>query len=238
VRQARARAARRALRPARPASFSRAPQIQPDGHCLFSAIADQLALLSLIPESAASYTTTRKTASELMRAHPDDFIPFLPSIAGEDGSGATDDGLMNPAQFGTYCERIAGTAQWGGEPEIQALARAYAVPIHVVQGGEPRIVVHEPGGPARSVAPVLISYHRRMYGLGEVRAHGRTRNRADGRVALQLAKTEEARVPPVGRDGRDGLVNQRNRHSRHMYNSRTDTIHTGIYARSDQQVVV
>jgi OTU domain-containing protein 6 len=103
-----------------------------------------------------------------MLAHPDDFMPFLPSISGEDGTGATDDGIMTPEQFEIYCRRIAETGEWGGEPEIQALSRSFGVPIHVVQSGTPRIVVHEPVEAPKGIKPVMISYHRRMYGLGEV----------------------------------------------------------------------
>lgn len=61
---------------------------------------------------------------------------------------------------------------WGGEPEIMALCHAYNVPIHVAQWGQPSIVCHSPDG--REVDPkvsgVKVSYHRRMYGLGEVRS--------------------------------------------------------------------
>lgn len=67
------------------------------------------------------------------------------------------------------------TAAWGGEPEILALSRAFNVPIHVIQGGTPPVVVHEPQGDGSSPAVdqkniVYISYHRRLYGLGEVRS--------------------------------------------------------------------
>lgn len=79
---------------------------------------------------------------------------------------------MTPAGFETYCATIRDTAEWGGEPEILALSRAYNVPIHVVQGGRPSIVVHEPHNPLGvkfdDKYVVRISYHRRMYGLGEV----------------------------------------------------------------------
>ena len=64
--------------------------------------------------------------------------------------------------------------------QIQALSRAFQIPIHVVQRGPPTIVSH--GGaddafgggltPEQSAAQgdrvVRISYHKRMYGLGEV----------------------------------------------------------------------
>lgn len=80
---------------------------------------------------------------------------------------------MNPRQFEKYCVTIRDTGAWGGEPEILALSKAYNVPIHVVQGGTPPIVVHDPAGgqagDVRDKHAARISYHRRMYGLGEVR---------------------------------------------------------------------
>jgi len=144
-------------------------EINPDGHCLFSAVADQLSILGVVPSAGVSYVLTRNAASEYLHAHPDDFLPFLPSASGEDGTGATSDGLMSPKEYEQYCVNIRDTAVWGGEPEIMALARAYNVSIHVVQGGIPHIVVHNPSSkpPAETVPIVRISYHRRMYGLGE-----------------------------------------------------------------------
>jgi OTU domain-containing protein 6 len=64
--------------------------------------------------------------------------------------------------------------------QIQALSRAYEIPIHVIQHGPPVVVSHggvedDFGGgmtPKQSAAKgdriVRISYHKRMYGLGEV----------------------------------------------------------------------
>jgi OTU domain-containing protein 6 len=109
-----------------------------------------------------------------MLAHPDDFVPFLPSVEGEDRLGASESGMIGPQEYARYCAAIRDTSVWGGEPEILALSRAYAVPIHVVQGGQPPVVVHAPsGGPntdnLKEQRAVRISYHRRMYGLGEVR---------------------------------------------------------------------
>ncbi|KAF9005609.1 hypothetical protein BDQ17DRAFT_1240107 [Cyathus striatus] len=149
-------------------------QVNPDGHCLFSAIADQLSLLGIIPPERANYADIRAVAAKYIFQHPDDFIPFLPSAAGEDAAGALEPGLMSPQEFEHYCASIRDTAVWGGEPEILALSRAFSVPIHVVQGGKPPIVIHNPTGDFNSADPydpnapvVRISYHRRMYGLGE-----------------------------------------------------------------------
>lgn len=147
-------------------------EINPDGHCLYSAVADQLVLLGVLPPSHATYSTLRTTAADFIYSHPDDFIPFLPSVVGEDGQGSLDSGLMTPQQLGQYCTAVRDTALWGGEPEILALSRAYNTPIHVVQAGRPSIVMHNPTGAATegSVSGqgvARISYHRRMYGLGE-----------------------------------------------------------------------
>jgi OTU domain-containing protein 6 len=141
---------------------------------LYAAIADQLALLGILSPAETTYTTTRFAASTYIYNNVDDFLPFLPSVNGEDGIGATDAGLMTPKQFETYCAAVRDTGVWGGEPEILALCRAFNVPIHVVQGGAPAIVVHNPQGEPTEAnygdkKVVRISYHRRMYGLGEVR---------------------------------------------------------------------
>ncbi len=146
-------------------------QINPDGHCLFSAVADQLGLLGILTPAQANFRTTRLAASNYIFQHPDDFLPFLPSVDGEDGAGATDAGLISPAAFERYCVQVRDTAVWGGEPEILALSRAFNVPIHVIQHGKPPIVIIEPShlaGASDDKRVARISYHRRMYGLGEV----------------------------------------------------------------------
>ncbi|KAG9318443.1 hypothetical protein JVU11DRAFT_534 [Chiua virens] len=148
-------------------------EINPDGHCLFSAIADQLAFLNILPAHDANYAMLRAAASDYMFKHSDDFLPFLPSISGEDGVDATENtGLMSARQFEQYCLTIRETAAWGGEPEILALSRAYHVPIQVIQAGTPSVVTHTPDGNLpdnlpRNAKIVRISFHRRMYGLGE-----------------------------------------------------------------------
>lgn len=72
--------------------------IAPDGHCLFSAVADQLTQSS-IPLSShgePAYRTVRRDASAYMLEHPDDFAPFLEEPV--DG----------------YARRMRETAEWGG----------------------------------------------------------------------------------------------------------------------------
>ncbi|GJJ12166.1 hypothetical protein Clacol_006407 [Clathrus columnatus] len=140
-------------------------EINPDGHCLFAAVADQLNLLSILPPAGATYETTRKTAADYIHSHPDDFLPFLVSL-----TDVNSDEPMTLEELDKYCDMIRSTATWGGEPEITALSRAYNIPIHVIQGEKPSLVVHSPGNSDTNSpgSAVRISYHRRMYGLGEV----------------------------------------------------------------------
>ena len=106
-----------------------------------------------------------------MFTHPDEFLPFLPSTEGEDGTGSAT-GIMGPKEFERYCAAIRDTGVWGGEPEILALSRIYNVPIHVIQAGSPPVVIHNPSNDGernvKDKRAARISYHRRMYGLGEV----------------------------------------------------------------------
>lgn len=123
-------------------------------------------------------------------------MPFVPSIMGEDMAGATEEGGSEKV-YAEYCKRVEQSGDWGGEIEvclnvleiiwlrltvlvlqIQALSRYYNVPIHVIQRGPPVIISHTPGeGGSGAITSedslkagnaVRISYHRRMYGLGEV----------------------------------------------------------------------
>jgi hypothetical protein len=91
--------------------------IQPDGHCLYRALADQCVqnLPDLDPELArevktwekgAGHTQMRGICAAFMRQHANDFAPFVD----------TDD-------FGAYVDKIESTAEWGGDVELTALAR-------------------------------------------------------------------------------------------------------------------
>ncbi|GAA5875302.1 hypothetical protein JCM3774_005773 [Rhodotorula dairenensis] len=131
-------------------------EIEPDGHCMYSAIADQANFLKLSPEKE-TYQTTRKHAADYMRSHPDDFLPFLPSEVDPDN-------MMGPDEFRRYCDTVENTAEWGGEPEIRALSLHYQAPIIVIQAGTDMV---EHGSDFPRERAMLISYHRKMYGLGE-----------------------------------------------------------------------
>ena len=115
----------------------RIKDVAADGHCLYRAIADQ---------SDSTYTEVRKTCASFMESHADDFAPFI-----EDES------------FGDHCAKVRSSAEWGGQPEVLALARALQRPI---------VVYSRDSAPLRmgedcTGEELVVTYHRDYYALGE-----------------------------------------------------------------------
>ena len=126
--------------------------IRPDGHCLFSAVADQLTQIgtSIGPDAEAvkedqRYKIVRHTAARYMEGHPDEFVAWL------------DEPLDQ------YVKKIQDTAEWGGHLELLALAKAYNVQICVIQDGEPETI--DPG--SEGSEKITLAYYRHGFGLGE-----------------------------------------------------------------------
>ncbi|PWN18896.1 cysteine proteinase [Microstroma glucosiphilum] len=152
-------------------------EITPDGHCLYSAIADQLNLLGRGAAAGGggggaaheNYKTTRAMTARWMRGHEDDFKPFISDnderMAGVASPGGADV-VKGGDPYQAYCDAVERTAVWGGQPEILAMSRAYRTPIWVVQAGSPIVKVGQDEFPLEG-RPLMISYHRKMYGLGE-----------------------------------------------------------------------
>ena len=114
----------------------RIKDVAADGHCLYRAIADQ---------SDSTYTEVRKTCAAFMEAHADDFAPFI-----EDES------------FGDHCAKVRSSAEWGGQPEVLALARALDRPIVVYSRDSEPLRMGESDG-----EELVVTYHRDYYALGE-----------------------------------------------------------------------
>ncbi|KAG6622541.1 OTU ovarian tumor-like cysteine protease [Phytophthora cinnamomi] len=135
--------------------------IPSDGHCMYHAVADQMKQKNLpVVDDVAGFQYLRKLTSEYMLAHADDYLPFM----------ALDEAAASPEEaFATYCDRVANTADWGGQLELRALACALRTPIEVfsaegdvlVMGGE---FVDEDDGTA---AKLQLTYHLHYYTLGE-----------------------------------------------------------------------
>ena len=145
-------------------------QITPDGHCLYNAIADQM---NVRYPSHGVYTceSMRRAAASYMRQHADDFMPFISELD-ESAAGvvsATSTTKDPREKFMDYCDAMEHTSAWGGQPEILALSKVLHTPIHVVQAGSPVIKIGDEEFADKT--PLWISYHIKMYGLGEVRAH-------------------------------------------------------------------
>lgn len=136
-------------------------EIRPDGHCLYSAMADQLldagVDLETNTEAASNsneeshaipgYKILRQVAASYIARHQGDFIPFLEEPLEE------------------YIRSIRDTAEWGGHLELLALAQAYKVSINVLQGDGK--VEKIKGGEESSNKQLWLAYYRHSFGLGE-----------------------------------------------------------------------
>ena len=135
--------------------------IRPDGHCLYAAIADQLADAKIdwepregidgnskdIQLANPGYRIIRQVTASYISHHPDDFLPFM----------------EQPLQ--QYVQTIRDTAEWGGHLELMALAQAYGVTINVLQGDGK---VEKIGcGEDSSDKQLWLAYYRHSFGLGE-----------------------------------------------------------------------
>lgn len=123
--------------------------IRPDGHCLFSACAYGM------PSGGAAggdqdkepYQRVRSSAAAFMASHPDDFSPFLEE------------------PLDAYVAKIRDTAEWGGQLELQAIARSYNIDINVLQA-DGRIEKIS-SGTEDSPSAIWLAYYRHSFGLGE-----------------------------------------------------------------------
>lgn len=123
--------------------------IRPDGHCLFSACAQSMPAGAMFQSSPnkESYQMVRASAADFMLSHPDDFAPFLEE------------------PLDTYVTKIRNTAEWGGQLELQAIARSYNIDINVLQA-DGRIEKISSGS-SESQNIIWLAYYRHSFGLGE-----------------------------------------------------------------------
>lgn len=127
-------------------------QIRADGHCLYSAFADQLAVAH---GQTDTYSNMRSRAANYMRNHRDDFLPFMAHANGD---------LFTSEDFDTYCDQIEASTEWGGQQEIIALSHSLQFPVLIYQSDAPVLRIGEEYG---TKEPLRLSYHKHAYGLGE-----------------------------------------------------------------------
>jgi OTU domain-containing protein 6 len=140
-----------------------------NGHCMYSAIADQMKQLgrSLAQGSDDKqdkttkeqddvgekelrnddYKVVRQAAASYISHNPNDFEPFL----------------EEPLQ--EYIHKIKDTGEWGGQLELMALAKTYGIDINVLQG-DGRVEKIE-GGTGADSPVAWLAYYRHGFGLGE-----------------------------------------------------------------------
>ncbi|CAG7996725.1 unnamed protein product [Penicillium nalgiovense] len=150
-------------------------EVTPDGHCLYSAVAKQLdeSGLGLRPDPSRivlqpatqsridtvaspqhdGYRAVRAVTADFIMEHKEDFEAFM----------------EEPLE--SYTRKIKLTAEWGGQLELQAIARAYGVEINVVQK-DGRMEKIEPGDSdsldeEKRKRVIWLAYYRHTYGLGE-----------------------------------------------------------------------
>jgi len=151
-------------------------EVTPDGHCLYSAVAKQLdesgvglrpdpSRIILQPttqsriDTVASpqhdgYRAVRAVAADFIVEHKEDFEAFMEE------------------PLDVYTRKVKLTAEWGGQLELQAIARAYGVDINVVQK-DGRLEKIECGDmdsfdeEEKRRRVIWLAYYRHSYGLGE-----------------------------------------------------------------------
>ncbi|KAK4033631.1 hypothetical protein C8A01DRAFT_49815 [Parachaetomium inaequale] len=179
---------RRAMQASFAAHALREHEIAPDGHCLFSAVADQLGLngIPLAEGGKGTGTGTDGEGAGVDMAVAQGEAGLKPKVempyrvvrrAAADwisGHREVYEGFLEEGVDG-YVERIRDTAEWGGELELSALANAYGVEIRVVQGGgrvevvkpEAQAAAGEEGKGEEKGKTLWLAYYRHGYGLGE-----------------------------------------------------------------------
>jgi OTU domain-containing protein 6 len=125
--------------------------VQPDGHCLYSACA-----LGIDPDQVSAagpfstpYQNVRLATAKFIADRPNDFAAFLEE------------------PLDTYVKKIQDTAEWGGQLELQAIARAFNVNVRVLQADGRIEEFHAEDATAQHTPDVWLAYYRHSFGLGE-----------------------------------------------------------------------
>lgn len=132
-------------------------EIRADGHCLYSAVADQLQQLNIAVGAplegrpdAPVYKIVRSAAADYIDNHQDDFMPFLEEPLPE------------------YLHKVRDTGEWGGQLELLALAKAYGTDINVLQDfGRVEKIDGDDGLSSSDSKAMWLGYYKHGFGLGE-----------------------------------------------------------------------
>jgi len=126
-------------------------EIASDGDCMFAGIEHQLKQLKI----SSSVKELRNQTAEELKGKPDDYSPFL--------TNPTTGDMLSSSEYDEYCESLRSTPAWGGQVELKAISNVLKIPIKVIQGEGPDVLV----GEEFRGEPILLTYHRHLHGLGE-----------------------------------------------------------------------
>lgn len=124
-------------------------EIQPDGNCMYAAIAHQMG-------NDTTVAGLRSKAGQYLRDNVDDFAPFITDPKTGD--------MLTSEQYNEYCSQVEHTPAWGGQPELRALSQAMKKRIEVLQAEGTPIIFGEECDKDKSIH---LAYYRHYYGLGE-----------------------------------------------------------------------
>lgn len=125
--------------------------IPADGNCLYCAVDHQL---KITDRESYNVGKLRELTANFMRENKDDFLPFMCNDSDEP---------FTDQQFESYCKDVATSKFWGGQMELKALSNVLQCPIKVIQASGPSTIQGENfSGP-----PLILTYHRHLYRLGE-----------------------------------------------------------------------
>ncbi|MEW5319647.1 MAG: hypothetical protein WDW38_010790 [Sanguina aurantia] len=208
-------------------------EIRADGHCLYRALEHQLhSHPSTAPTSssaaaaaaaatgspdqqptpaASGYQALRTMAANHIRANADGFLPYMDDSDALQGGKRREEGVSLLEQ---YCRDLEGTAVWGGQLELGALAQALQRTITVYSVGLPPVTMgeefRESGGSSSggsspcSGPPLVVCYLRHAYGLGEHYNSVTTHVSEEDEEREEGGEQEEAENDVEGVNGIDG----------------------------------
>nr|PUA87280.1 OTU family cysteine protease [Toxoplasma gondii TgCATBr9] len=136
--------------------------IAADGHCMYRGVCHQLQQISpqgveFAPEHPATWAVEqlRDKVADFLEANREEFQPFL------DDSAQTEQGFAN------YCGKIRNTAEWGGEVELQVIAKVLQRRIQVatMNQGEFLLLTYGEEFPEES-SPLRLTFHRHLLAAG------------------------------------------------------------------------
>jgi OTU domain-containing protein 6 len=108
------------------------------------------------PSTEEDFNTLRGVAADYLRAHAEDFCPFLGMELGD-------------PEYDAYCAKVASLteAEWGGQLEIKAISAALQRPILVYSANAPVLCMNDAEASLEDVPPLRITFHRHYFALGE-----------------------------------------------------------------------